>query len=37
MESEEKLNLMKVMFNPKNVAVIGATDSLMKIGSKPEI
>jgi len=33
MDIEEKLELMKVMFNPKNVAVIGATDSMMKIGS----
>jgi len=33
MDIEEKLELMKVMFNPKNVAVVGATDSMMKIGS----
>ncbi len=32
MDIEEKLDLMKVMFNPKNVAVMGATDSIMKIG-----
>ena len=33
MNIEEKLELMKVMFNPKNVAIIGATDKMMKIGS----
>lgn len=33
MDVEEKQELMKILFNPKNVAVIGATDSLMKIGS----
>ncbi|MFX1573060.1 MAG: CoA-binding protein [Promethearchaeota archaeon] len=33
MDIEEKLELMKVMFNPKNVAIIGATDKMMKIGS----
>jgi acyl-CoA synthetase (NDP forming) len=33
MDIEEKLELMKVMFNPKNVAVMGATDNIMKIGS----
>ena len=32
MNTEEKLELMKVLFNPKNVAIIGATSS-MKIGS----
>ncbi|MFX1365266.1 MAG: CoA-binding protein [Promethearchaeota archaeon] len=32
MDIEEKLELMKIMFNPKNVAVMGATDSIMKIG-----
>ncbi len=34
MNTEEKLELMKVMFNPKNVAIIGATDNMMKIGSR---
>ena len=34
MNVEEKLELMKTMFNPKNVAIIGATDSMMKIGSR---
>ncbi len=34
MNIEEKLELMKIMFNPKNVAIIGATDSMMKIGSR---
>jgi acyl-CoA synthetase (NDP forming) len=33
MNIEEKLDRMKIMFNPKNVAVMGATDSMMKIGS----
>ena len=33
MNSEEKLELMKTMFNPKSVAVLGATDQMMKIGS----
>jgi len=33
MDIEEKLELMKVMFNPKSVAVMGATDRMMKIGS----
>lgn len=33
MDIEEKLELMKVMFNPRSVAVIGATDKMMKIGS----
>ena len=33
MDIEEKLELMKVIFNPKNVAIIGATDKMMKIGS----
>ncbi|MFW9988052.1 MAG: CoA-binding protein [Candidatus Odinarchaeota archaeon] len=32
MDIEEKLDLMKIMFNPKNIAVMGATDSTMKIG-----
>ncbi|MFX1312814.1 MAG: CoA-binding protein [Promethearchaeota archaeon] len=32
MDIEEKLKLMKIMFNPKNVAVMGATSSIMKIG-----
>ncbi|MFX0133960.1 MAG: CoA-binding protein [Candidatus Hodarchaeota archaeon] len=32
MKIDEKLELMETMFNPKNVAVIGATDNLMKIG-----
>ncbi len=34
MDIEEKLELMKVMFNPKNVAIVGATDSMIKIGSR---
>jgi len=34
MDTEEKLELMKVMFNPKNVAIVGATDNMMKIGSR---
>ncbi len=34
MNIEEKLELMKTMFNPKNVAIMGATDSMMKIGSR---
>ncbi len=33
MNIEEKLELMKVMFNPKNIAIMGATDKMMKIGS----
>lgn len=33
MNIEEKLDLMKVMFNPKNIAIIGATDKMRKIGS----
>jgi acetyltransferase len=33
MNIEEKLDLMKVMFNPKSVAVMGATDNIMKIGA----
>ncbi len=33
MNTEEKLELMKVMFNPKNIAVVGATDNIIKIGS----
>jgi acyl-CoA synthetase (NDP forming) len=33
MEIEEKLERMKILFNPKNVALIGATDSLGKIGA----
>ncbi len=33
MNTEEKLELMKVMFNPKNIAIVGATDKMMKIGS----
>ncbi|MFX1337478.1 MAG: CoA-binding protein [Promethearchaeota archaeon] len=33
MNIEEKLELMKRMFNPKNVAIMGATDQMMKIGS----
>jgi len=33
MNTDEKLELMKVMFNPKNVAIIGATDKIGKIGS----
>jgi len=31
--NEEKLELMKIMFNPKNVAILGASDQMMKIGS----
>jgi acyl-CoA synthetase (NDP forming) len=34
MNIEEKLELMKIMFKPRNVAIIGATDSMMKIGSR---
>ena len=33
MKIEEKLELMKTMFNPKSVAILGATDQMMKIGS----
>ncbi len=33
MNIEEKLELMKRMFNPKNIAIMGATDKMMKIGS----
>ena len=33
MNVEEKLELMKIMFNPKNIAILGATDKMMKIGS----
>ncbi|MFX1377192.1 MAG: CoA-binding protein [Promethearchaeota archaeon] len=33
MDIEEKLNLMKIMFNPKNVALMGATSKMGKIGS----
>ncbi|MFX1281485.1 MAG: CoA-binding protein [Promethearchaeota archaeon] len=33
MDVEEKLDTMKIMFNPKNVAIIGATNSLGKIGA----
>ena len=33
MNIEEKLDRLKIMFNPKNVAIIGATDNMMKIGS----
>ncbi|MFX1452951.1 MAG: CoA-binding protein, partial [Promethearchaeota archaeon] len=32
MKIDEKMELMETMFNPKNVAVVGATDNLMKIG-----
>ena len=32
MNLEEKLELMKIIFNPKNVAFISATDKAMKIG-----
>ncbi|MFX1365265.1 MAG: CoA-binding protein [Promethearchaeota archaeon] len=32
MDIEEKLELMKVLLNPKNVAIIGATDNIKKIG-----
>ena len=34
MNVEEKLERMKILFNPKNVAVIGATDQMMKVGSQ---
>ncbi len=34
MNIEEKLGLLKIMFNPKSVAIMGATDSAMKIGSR---
>ncbi|NVM44378.1 MAG: CoA-binding protein [Candidatus Lokiarchaeota archaeon] len=34
MDIEEKLELMKVLFNPKNVAIVGATDNMIKIGSR---
>ncbi|MFX1323890.1 MAG: CoA-binding protein [Promethearchaeota archaeon] len=33
MDIEEKLELMKTLFNPKNVAIMGATDQMMKIGA----
>jgi len=33
MNIDEKLELMKRMFNPKNIAIMGATDQMMKIGS----
>ena len=33
MDVEEKLDLMKIMFNPKNVEFVGATDMMIKIGS----
>ncbi len=33
MDAEEKLELMKIMFNPKNVALMGATGKMGKIGS----
>ncbi|MFX1478358.1 MAG: CoA-binding protein [Promethearchaeota archaeon] len=32
MDVEEKLELMKIMFNPKNIAIMGATNSMAKIG-----
>ncbi len=32
MRIEEKLELMKVMFNPNSVAIVGATENLIKIG-----
>ncbi len=32
MQIEEKLTLMKTMFNPKNVALIGASGNIAKIG-----
>ncbi len=34
MNIEEKLGLLKIMFNPKSVAMMGATDSVIKIGSR---
>ena len=34
MDIEEKLDLMKIMFNPKNVAIMGATNQMMKIGAR---
>jgi len=33
MDIEEKLESMKLLFNPKNIAIIGGTDNMMKIGS----
>ncbi|TFF85822.1 MAG: hypothetical protein EU551_03200 [Promethearchaeota archaeon] len=33
MDIEEKLKLMKVMFNPKSIAIFGGTDNIMKIGA----
>ncbi len=32
MKLEKKLELMKTMFNPKSVAIMGASDTLIKIG-----
>ncbi|NVM53163.1 MAG: CoA-binding protein [Candidatus Helarchaeota archaeon] len=32
MKLEEKLALMEIMFNPKNVAIIGASENLIKVG-----
>ncbi|NVM30933.1 MAG: CoA-binding protein [Candidatus Helarchaeota archaeon] len=32
MKLEEKLELMKIMFNPKTVAIIGASENLIKVG-----
>ena len=33
MKTEEKLELMKRLFNPSNIAIMGATEKVMKIGS----
>ena len=33
MNIDEKLEVMKRMFNPRKVAIMGATDKMMKIGS----
>ncbi|TFF88287.1 MAG: hypothetical protein EU549_03315 [Promethearchaeota archaeon] len=33
MKREKKLELMQTMFNPRNVAIVGGTDNIMKIGA----
>ena len=33
MRIDRKLELMKTMFNPRNVALVGGTDNIMKIGA----
>ncbi|MBD3229711.1 MAG: hypothetical protein GF329_16135 [Candidatus Lokiarchaeota archaeon] len=33
MKKERKLELMNNMFNPRNVAIVGGTDNIMKIGA----